>query len=109
VVSTVLGGCGGGLSVIFVNRIFISEHWSYLLTMNGLLAGMVAQCSGCNTYQPWAAITIGIIGGMVFLGVHFLMLKMKLDDPLDAVAVHAGGGEQGQKPSIAHVLEDLLD
>ena len=27
------------------------------------------------------------------MGVHLVMLKMRLDDPLDAVAVHGGGGE----------------
>ena len=34
------------------------------------------------------------------MGVHLVMLKMRLDDPLDAVAVHGGGGEKcaGQGP-----------
>ena len=27
------------------------------------------------------------------MGVHLVMLKMRLDDPLDAGAVHGGGGE----------------
>ena len=38
------------------------------------------------------------------MGVHLLMLKLKLDDPLDAVAVHAGGGSLGGfcAPFFAH-------
>ena len=56
---------------------------------------MVAQCAGCNTYEPWAALLIGLMAGGVFQAVHLLMLKVKLDDPLDAVAVHAGGGILG--------------
>ncbi len=33
--------------------------------------------------------------GFVFIGIHFAMLKMHFDDPLDAVAVHVGGGSVG--------------
>ena len=58
---------------------------------------MVAQCAGCNLYEPWAAILIGIMAGPVFMGIHDLMLKLRLDDPLDAVAVHGGGGTLGNK------------
>ena len=53
---------------------------------------MVAQCGGCNLYEPWAALIVGCIGGIGFMFVHFSMLRLKLDDPLDAVAVHGAGG-----------------
>ena len=33
--------------------------------------------------------------GLVFIGIHFLMLRLHFDDPLDAVAVHVGGGSVG--------------
>ena len=56
-----------------------------------LFSGMVAQCAGCNLYEPWAALLVGLMAGLVFIGLHDLMLFMKLDDPLDAVAVHMGG------------------
>jgi ammonia channel protein AmtB len=29
------------------------------------------------------------------VGLHYAMLKLQLDDPLDAVAVHCGGGSVG--------------
>ena len=60
---------------------------------------MVAQCAGCNLYEPWAAILIGVMAGPVFIGIHDLMLKLRLDDPLDAVAVHGGGGTLGNMSS----------
>lgn len=81
------------------------------MTLNGSLAGMVSLCAGCNLYEPWAAIIVGALGGrynrkndssnLIFLtgslhlGIHHLMLKLRLDDPLDAVAVHGGGGLVG--------------
>ena len=39
------------------------------------LQGMVAQCAGCNFYEPWAALVIGVFGGLVYIGVHYLMLR----------------------------------
>ena len=56
---------------------------------------MVAQCAGCNDFSNWAALVIGLMAGIVLHLIHTLMLKLKLDDPLDAVAVHAGGGMLG--------------
>ena len=56
---------------------------------------MVSQCAGCNLYEPWAALIVGAFGGAGFMIVHFGMLRLKLDDPLDAVAVHGGGGIVG--------------
>eukprot|EP00095_Tigriopus_kingsejongensis_P003363 maker-scaffold557_size137338-snap-gene-0.13 protein:Tk03363 transcript:maker-scaffold557_size137338-snap-gene-0.13-mRNA-1 annotation:"predicted protein" len=92
VVNTILGGCGAGLTVLILNKFYFGIHWSYLMTLNGALAGMVGLCAGCNVYQPWSAIVIGMICGVAFLLVHVAMLKMRFDDPLDAVAVHGAGG-----------------
>ena len=64
--------------------------WSFLMTLNGALAGMVSDmlknifertifqvslCAGCNVYEPWAALVVGAGGGFCFLCVHTLMLK----------------------------------
>ncbi len=80
---------------LFLSWYFHGKKWSYLNTLNGSLTGMVAQCAGCNVYEPWAALVIGIMAGCVYVGISMLMLKVKLDDPLDAVAVHFGGGALG--------------
>jgi len=37
-------------------------------------------------------LVLGFIGGISYLIVHYAVIKIKLDDPLDAVAVHFGGG-----------------
>ena len=48
---------------------------------------MVPLCSGCNLYEPWAALIVGALGGMGYRAIHLAMLRLKLDDPPDAVAV----------------------
>merc|ERR1719499_2857575 len=97
IVNTILGASTGGMSVLFLTKFVWNKtgKWSFLMTLNGALAGMVSLCAGCNVYEPWAALVVGAGGGFCFLAVHTLMLKFKLDDPLDAVAVHGGGGLWG--------------
>ena len=53
------------------------------------------MCGGCNVYEPWAALVVGALGGVGFIVSHHAMLLLQLDDPLDAVAVHGGGGVVG--------------
>jgi Amt family ammonium transporter len=99
IVNTILGASMGGLSVLVLTKFLWHRvgdgKWSFLMTLNGALAGMVAQCAGCNVYEPWAAMVIGAGAAFVYLCIHTLMIRAKLDDPLDAVAVHGGGGLWG--------------
>ena len=60
-----------------------------------VMVGMVSLCAGCDLYEPWAALIVGSWGGLAFNTLHHLMVSLHLDDPLDAVAVHGGGGLVG--------------
>jgi Amt family ammonium transporter len=62
------------------------------MTLNGALVGVVAICAGCDKYNIGSAFIIGFFAALTYMGISKLMLICKLDDPLDAVAVHAGGG-----------------
>ena len=37
--------------------------------------GMVSQCAGCNVYEPWAGLVIGMMAGCVYFGVSKMMVK----------------------------------
>jgi hypothetical protein len=63
--------------------------------MNGALAGMVSICSGVDKMYPWAAAITGLGGGISYLLMHMAVGRIRIDDPLDAVAVHFGGGMWG--------------
>ena len=67
IVNTIIGGSGGGLAVLFYNKAFGGKKWSYLLTLNGALAGMISMCAGCDAYMPWSSLLIGTMGGFMFL------------------------------------------
>lgn len=72
--------------------------------------GMVSACAGCNQmlfystyfgqlinpFRPaWTCTITGSIAGMAYLAFAELCLAMRIDDPLDAFAVHFGGGLWG--------------
>ncbi|XP_029185177.2 putative ammonium transporter 1 isoform X1 [Acropora millepora] len=96
ILNTVLGGAAGALTAMMIKRLgYAEKYWSLLFTINGGLTGMVALCAGCNTIHPYAAFIVGIIAGMTYVSWSNVVLFFKIDDPLDAVAVHLGGGIWG--------------
>ena len=66
------------------------------MTLNGSLAGLVAITAPCAVADATGAIIIGIVAGfLVCFGVWFLDYKLKIDDPVGAVAVHGFNGAWG--------------
>ena len=45
--------------------------------------------------EPWAALVTGMLGGWIYLGLSKLLIRLKIDDAIDAIPVHAGGGLWG--------------
>ena len=56
--------------------------------MNGVLGGLVGITAGADQMSPGDAILIGIIAGVIIVLAVALIDKVKLDDPVGAVAVH---------------------
>ena len=75
IVNTIIGGSGGGLTVLFINKVFRNKKWSYLWTLNGTLAGMISMCAGCDVYRPWSSLFIGSIGGVTFFMAGKIMIR----------------------------------
>jgi Amt family ammonium transporter len=63
--------------------------------LNGMLAGLVAITASCAFVETWAAIIIGIIGGMVTTLSSGWFERMKIDDPISALSVHGVAGIWG--------------
>jgi Amt family ammonium transporter len=62
---------------------------------NGMLAGLVAITAPCAFVDPWAAVAIGAIAGiLVVLAVPFFD-KRGVDDPVGAISVHGVCGLWG--------------
>ena len=63
--------------------------------LNGILGGLVAITAGADQMSPNESVVIGIIGGILVVLVVSLLDKLKLDDPVGAIAVHLGCGIWG--------------
>ena len=92
--STTLGGAAGGIAALCY-AIFINGVWDVTMTMNGILAGLVSITSGCAFFEPWAAVVAGGIGGVIFPAASSLLTRIRIDDPLEAGAMHGGCGMWG--------------
>jgi Amt family ammonium transporter len=65
------------------------------MLVNGMLAGLVAITAPCAFVDPWAAVVIGLISGvLVVVAVEFIDAK-GVDDPVGAIAVHGVNGLWG--------------
>lgn len=66
------------------------------MTLNGVLAGLVAITAGCDAVSPASSLIIGLIGGVVVaMSVEFIDQKLKIDDPCGAISVHGVCGALG--------------
>ena len=66
------------------------------MCLNASLAGLVAITAPCDVTDAAGAAVIGIVAGLlVVFGVWFLDYKLRVDDPVGAVAVHFMNGVWG--------------
>ncbi len=86
-VTTCIAAAAGGVSAaIFSNILY--KTYDLTMFMNGVLGGLVGITAGADQMSPTDATLIGLIAGIILpLGVS-LIDKLKLDDPVGAVAVH---------------------
>jgi len=86
-VTTCLAAAAGGVSsTIFSN--FLYKNYDLTMFMNGVLGGLVGITAGADQMGPTDAILIGTIAGVIIVaGVAFID-RIKLDDPVGAIAVH---------------------
>lgn len=66
------------------------------MCLNASLAGLVAITAPCDVCDAFGAAVIGAVSGLlVVFGVWFLDYKLRVDDPVGAVAVHMMNGIWG--------------
>jgi Amt family ammonium transporter len=92
--NTTLAACAGAL----VGVLWVwprSKKWDVGISINGLLAGLVAITCPCYWVSPTGAIIIGAVAGaIVVLAVDFTEW-IRVDDPCGAFAVHGVCGIWG--------------
>jgi len=56
--------------------------------MNAVVAGLVSITGPAGCVEPWAAVVIGGCGAIVYIVSARILLLCRIDDPVEAVAVH---------------------
>ncbi|NJN32702.1 MAG: ammonium transporter, partial [Synechococcales cyanobacterium RM1_1_8] len=94
IVQTILAGATGLLSAAalgwYYNKVPRVETM-----INGSLAGLVSITAGCNVMSTPRAALVGAIGGAVMLLATYWLNRWKIDDGVDAIAIHGFGGVWG--------------
>lgn len=88
-------GAGAGAMVSMIVQYFRSGKWDLGYTLNGSLAGLVAITAPCAFVEPWAAVLIGGIGGVVVIYAAEMIERLRIDDAVGAFAVHGACGIWG--------------
>jgi Amt family ammonium transporter len=65
------------------------------MTLNGVLAGLVAITAGCAYVSPLSSAIIGAIGGVAVVFAVLGFDRMRIDDPVGAISVHGVCGTIG--------------
>ncbi|MGB2926870.1 MAG: ammonium transporter [Limnothrix sp.] len=94
IVNTMLAGTAGMLAAMILSQIQAGRVEVEDL-INGSLAGLVAVTACCNVISNPLAVVVGITAAGVTKTVSVLLRRQKIDDAVDAIAVHGGAGLWG--------------
>ncbi|TDT47423.1 Amt family ammonium transporter [Maribacter spongiicola] len=86
-VTTSLAAAAGGFGAMITSTI-LYKNLDLTMFLNGILGGLVGITAGADLMSPNEAVVIGFIAGIIIVGGVALVDKIKLDDPVGAVAVH---------------------
>jgi len=93
-VNTNLAAAAGAVASLIISWAIFKKP-DGAMTLNGVLAGLVAITSPCATVTPISSVWIGAIAGVaVVLSVLFFD-RIRIDDPVGAVSVHGVCGALG--------------
>jgi ammonium transporter, Amt family len=99
-VTTTIAAASGSVSAMFTDMVMYRRKtgetaYDITMCMNGALSGLVGITAGCSIVAPWAAFVIGIVAGWTYIFWSNLLVKLKIDDAVDAIPVHFGNGIWG--------------
>jgi Amt family ammonium transporter len=86
-VTTCLAAASGGVIAALVSFLKF-KNLDLTMFLNGILGGLVGITAGADQMSPTDAILIGAIAGAIIVFAVSLIDRLKLDDPVGAIAVH---------------------
>ncbi|WP_369999372.1 ammonium transporter [Winogradskyella sp.] len=93
-VTTCLAAAAGGVIAAIVSTLRY-KNLDLTMFLNGILGGLVGITAGADQMGPSDAIIIGAVAGAIIVFAVSLIDRLKLDDPVGAIAVHLACGIWG--------------
>ncbi|CAK4944460.1 unnamed protein product [Aphanomyces euteiches] len=94
-VNLTLTAAAAGIGCVFLGSFIGDRIVDPTLANNGVLAGAVSITAGCSVVEPSGAVAIGFIAAILYTFSSKLLVKLKIDDVVDAVPVHLVCGAWG--------------
>ena len=94
VTNTFLAGASGSMATLAIGWM-LRRRADVELLIFGAIAGLVAITAPAHSVNAIWALVIGGIGGIVMLGVEYLLEHFHIDDAVGAIPVHLGAGIWG--------------
>jgi Amt family ammonium transporter len=92
--TTTISAATSGCFSFLLSR-YVDNHWSPAGAMNGILSGLVAITAGCANVDTYGAFFIGLVAAPLYVAASKALIKLELDDVVDAVPVHLVNGIWG--------------
>jgi Amt family ammonium transporter len=86
-VTTCLAAAAGGVVAMLVSTAMF-KNLDLTMFLNGILGGLVGITAGADQMSPTDAILIGAIAGAIIVFAVSFVDRIRLDDPVGAIAVH---------------------
>lgn len=93
-VLTAFAAAAGGLTAMIVSWIVLGKP-DVSMAGNGMLAGLVAICSGIGDMNAFGTLATGAIAGGIVVFAVLGIERAGIDDPVGAFSVHGVGGFWG--------------
>lgn len=95
-VNTLMAGAVGGVAAMsYMWLVGPTKKPDPSMSVNGILAGLVAITAPCAFVDTWAACVIGLVAGVLVCVVATALERFKIDDPVGAIPVHFANGLWG--------------
>lgn len=99
-VNTTLAAAAGTISALLAKAWLVERAtgegvFSLSDALMGCLSGLVSITGGCAYVESWASIVIGFASGLLYLAGSRWMVRIGIDDAVDAIPVHMISGIWG--------------
>jgi Amt family ammonium transporter len=91
-VTTTLSAASSAVTATIISKTITDKYFNLGTTLNAALGGLVGITANCCVVDPWQAIIIGFCSCIVYMVASQMLLRLHIDDPLDAFPVHGACG-----------------